>query len=180
MNGMIKLSRRERSELEYLLTLPLEWRQHQRAWALLLLDAGQSVEAVAEQLEVSRQTLYNWARRFEERGDLCVAERVQDAPRSGRPTTAQGIIAPVIEEVIDTDPRDYGYNFTVWTAALLRRHLGEQHHQRVSLRSINYALDRLELHWKHPRHVLARRAPFWRQSKGGSNSASGPVPARWC
>jgi transposase len=180
MNEIIKLSPREWRELEDLLPLALPWLAHQRARALLLLDAGAQVEAVAEQLEVSRQTIYNWAYRFTERRDRSVAERILDAPRSGRPATAQGLIDPLIDELMETDPRDYGYRATVWTAALLRHYLGEHHHQWVGRRSISYALDRLHLHWKHPRHVLARREPFWRQSKGGSNRASGPILARSC
>ena len=50
-----------------------------------------------------------------------------DAPRSGRPPTALGIIDPLIEAVIEADPRDYGYHATGWTAPLLQRYLEEVH-----------------------------------------------------
>jgi small-conductance mechanosensitive channel len=59
------------------------------------------------------------------------------------------------------------YNSTVWTAGLLQLYLAEVHQEKVSLRSISYALERLGLNWKHPRHTLSLRDPFWRQSKGG-------------
>jgi transposase len=109
-----------------------------------------------------------------------MVERLADAHRSGRPVSAKGIIDPLIDAVIDSDPRDYSYNSTVWTAPLLRRYLSQHHQQEVSVRSISYALERLGINWKHPRHTLGRRDPHWRQAKGGSNAASGSTHASSC
>ncbi|MDB6122079.1 MAG: hypothetical protein JWQ71_1072 [Pedosphaera sp.] len=173
MKELIKLSLKERNDLASLLPLQIESRQYQRALALMLLDEGESVAEVAEHLHVSRRTIYNWVSRFEQRGGPLTAERLRDAARSGRPATAQGIIDPLIDQIIDTDPRDHGYNSTVWTAALLRQYLAEVHQQRVGLRSIGAALARLGIRWKHPRHVLARRELFWRQAKRGAQK--GPL-----
>jgi hypothetical protein len=46
-------------------------------------------------------------------------QRLADAPRPGRPRTADGGVDSWIAAVIDTDPRDLGYRSTVWTAPLL-------------------------------------------------------------
>ncbi|HWH69698.1 MAG TPA: helix-turn-helix domain-containing protein [Candidatus Sulfotelmatobacter sp.] len=180
MRGLIDLSFKERSALDGLLTQHIASRQFQRALALVLLDDGESIEEVSEHLLVSRRTVYNWVDRFKHRCELSPTERLLDGARSGRPATAQGIIEPFIEEVIDCDPREYGYNSTVWTAPLLGHYLHDVHQQSVSLRSIGAALARLRIHWKLPRHVLSRRAPFWRQAKGGSKTGSGAMSARWC
>lgn len=168
-----ELSFKERSVLEDLLAQPIGARQFKRALALLLLDDGATVAEVGEELRVSRRTIYNWVSSFEDRYGLGPAARLLDAPRSGRPATAQGVIDAFIDQVIDRDPRELGYSSTVWTASLLCQHLRVAHHVDVSLRSIGLALARLRLRWKLPRYVLARRDPFWRQSKGGSNTASG-------
>ena len=141
----------------------------QRAQALLLLDEEERATDVAELLRVSRQTVYNWVARFEQRSECNLTERLADAPRSGRPVTAKALI----DSVIDSDPRDYGYNSTVWTADLLRCYLSDIHQEEVGLRSVGYALSRLGLRWKRPRYTLMLRAPFWRQAKGGLNAASG-------
>jgi transposase len=178
MSELIELSYKERSELEYLLSQRIESRQYQRVLALLLLDEGESVEEVAEQLRVTQRTVYNWAARFEQRDELSIEERVLDSARSGRPVTAKGIIEPLIEKVIDKDPRKYGYKSTVWTAQLLRRYLKEKKKREVSLRSIGYALSRMEISWKLPRYTLARQDLFWRQAKGGLKRASGHKSAR--
>ena len=178
MSELIKLSYRERSRLELLLKSSPSARVVHRAQALLLLGDGEPVAEVAELLRVSRQTLYNWVTRFNQRSGQSVVERLADGARSGRPATAAGVIDSLIDAVIDSDPRDYAYNSTVWTAGLLRGYLAEAHRQEVSRRSVSAALARLGIRWKRPRHVLALRDPCWRQAKGGSNAASGGARAR--
>jgi transposase len=142
-----------------------------RAHALLALHEGISPGEIADLLDVSRQTVYNWAGAFRERGDVILSERLLDAPRSGRPTTALGIIDPLIDAIIDGDPRDYGYRSTVWTTPLLQRYLQEVHDLGTSTKSVSRALSRLRIRWKRPRHCLGRRPDTWRQAKGGSKMA---------
>ncbi len=100
-----------------------------------------------------------------------MTERLRDAPRSGRPVIALGIIDPLIDTVIDNDPRDYGYRATVWTAGLLQRYLEDVHGLAVSPKSVSRALRRLGIRWKRPRHRLGRRSATWQQAKGGSKTA---------
>jgi transposase len=115
----ITLNDRLRGELEGLVAHTPLAKERGRAPALLWLAEGQSAEEVAELLHVSRQSVYNWVDRFRQREGLDLRARLLDAPRSGRPPTALGIIDPLIAEVIDTDPRELGYHSTNWTAALL-------------------------------------------------------------
>ena len=157
----------ERSQLETFARQTDEAKEFRRAQALLWLDEGEAVPEVAERLGVSRQTVYNWATRFQQRSTLDLAERLADGPRSGRPPTALGIIDPLVLEVIDSDPRDWGYTATVWTAPLLQRYLREVHDLDVSRPSVSLAIDRLGIDWKRPRHRLAQRPDTWRQAKGG-------------
>jgi transposase len=139
-----------------------------RAQALLWLDEGESVEEVAERLMVSRQTIYNWISQFQTRQQVDISQRLTDADRSGRPKTAKGVIDPLINQIIDTDPRQYGYHSTIWTTVLLKQYLADYHQLTVSQRSIGAAIERLNIHWKRPRHQLALRPETWRQAKGGS------------
>lgn len=148
-------------------------RQIRRVQALLWLTEGDSVEEVADRLSVNRRTVYNWVARFEQRKDLPLEQRVADGARSGRPATALEIIDDLLDAVIDDDPREYGYQSTVWTADLLRRYLSAAHQIEVCSKSVSLALKRLGVVWKRPRHVLALSDPFWRQAKGGLKRASG-------
>lgn len=149
-----------------------------RAYALLWLDDEVPLQEIAQSLMVSRQSIYNWAQHFEERQGLPPELRLADAARSGRPATAKGIIDPLIEAVIDLDPRQFGYHATVWTAELLRFHLLKAHNLRVSADSVSLALARLHIRWKRPRHRLALRPQTWRQAQGGLKKGFSGARAR--
>lgn len=161
------LSRRERAKIQHLIASSHDARQTLRAYALLWLNDGESVPEIAQHLGVTRQTVYNWVSRFQARTDLEVASRLLDAPRCGRPCTALGIIDPLIDAVIERDPREFDYRSTVWTAALLVQYLHDEHQLVVSDDSVRLALARLRVRWKRPRHQLALRPHTWRQAKGG-------------
>jgi transposase len=162
----LTLSARQRADLDVILTHTPLARERCRAQALLWLAEGSNAEEVAELLHVSRQTVYNWVGRFQERDGLGVMARLRDAPRPGRPRTGGGI-DPLVAEVIDSDPRKLGYRSTVWTAPLLSRYPHEHHRIAVCDRTVSRAIARLDIRWKRPRHQLARRPDTWRQSKGG-------------
>ena len=157
----------DRRQLQKLLDHPPDAKQFRRAQALLWLHEGQSVRRVAELLRVEPRTVYNWVYAFRERADLDPLARLLDAPRSGRPPTALGIIDPLIDAVIEDDPRSYGYRSTVWTAPLLQRYLQEVPAIETSRKSVSRAIARLGICWKRPRHRLGLRPETWRQAKGG-------------
>src|SRR3954465_5668631 len=160
----LRLHPRRRSELEYLATHTPSATERCRAQALLWLDEGQEVETIAESLHVSRQTVYNWARRLQGRSGLGLRRRLADAPRPGRPRTENGGVDPLIAQVISPDPAYLGYHSAVWTAPLLKRHLQDHHAIEVSRKTVSRAIARLEIRWKRPRHQLALRPEHWRQS----------------
>jgi len=125
MGDVVNFSRKERTVVDSIVAASKDLKQFQRAQALLWLDDGESVEEVASRLYVSRQTIYNWILRVQAESEQSLAQRLADALRSGRPPTAQGIIDPLIEPIIDTDPREFGYRSPGWTAALLVAYLAE-------------------------------------------------------
>ena len=161
------LSRRQRSDLEFLASHNPVSQERCRAQALLWLDEGETVEQVAESLRVSRRTVYYWVDRLDDCDGPDLRQRLADAPRAGRPRVGGDGVDPWIAEVIDTDPRALGYHQTVWTAPLLVRYLRDHHQVEVSRKTVSRAIARLDLRWKRPRHQLARRPDTWRQSKGG-------------
>ena len=169
----VTLNGDDRLMLEDLLTGRVDSRVLRRAQALVWLDDGDSVEEIADRLDVSRQCIYAVVTRFEQRQGEDILVRLSDGPRTGRPPTAAGIIDPLIDSVIDQDPRQFGYRQTVWTAELLRHYLEQVHHIEVSKRSIHRAIAHLGINWKLPRHTLAKREWYWRQAKGASNAGSG-------
>jgi len=79
----------------------------------------------------------------------------------------------LIAAVIEQSPQEFGLRSAAWTAPVLCQYLRHMHGIEVSRKTVGRALDRLDLRWKRPRHQLALRPDTWRQSKGGSNAASG-------
>jgi len=172
------LNQRERRIVEEGAAHTKDPKALRRAQALLWRERGESAREVAERLGVSSRTIFNWGARFQERQGLDIPSRRGDGPRSGRPRTAAGIIDPLLDGIIDQDPRELGYRATVWTAPLLRPYLEAGQGIRVSRQSVSLALARLRIKWKRPRHHLALRSPTWRQAKGGLNAGSASGSAR--
>lgn len=163
----LTLRPRDRERLEELVSCAHDARLLRRAYGLLWLAAGESPDVIATQLGVSRQSVYNWLDRFRARQGLPLEARLADGERRGRPCTAQGVIDPWIEAIIEADPREWGYHSTIWTAPLLVSYLQRQHRLAVSCQSVRLAIVRLRLRWKRPRHQLALRPDTWQQAKGG-------------
>jgi transposase len=162
-----RLHWRERAALERVVKTSGNARLLRRAQALLWRQEGVSVAGIARRQRVSRQTVHNWAARFRARAGQSLEERLSDGEREGRPPTARGVIDPLIEAVLEQDPRAWGYAATTWTAPLLQRHLQKAHQIRVSQRSVRRAVHRLDYRWKRPRYRLSLRPATWRQAKGG-------------
>jgi len=168
---LFSLAPQEHRAIEHLVAPTKTGTLLRRAQAVLWGGMGERTPVVAERLCVSRQTVHNWVRRVQARHAYDLQARLSDAPRPGRPRTAHGLIDPLIEGVMDRAPRELGYRFTVWTAALLRPYVQEVHHSAISRRSVGLAMARLRRRWKRPRSTLARRAAHWRPAKGGSHGA---------
>ncbi|MBK1725360.1 helix-turn-helix domain-containing protein, partial [Thiocystis violacea] len=84
----VSLTDKERTQLEALV------RQHTtaqqlaiRARIILAADAGKGMHETAATLQVSRSLVQRWRRRWRERADQPVLERLSDCPRSGTPPT---------------------------------------------------------------------------------------------
>ena len=137
------LTSQERQSLEEFVVQTVLSNEARRAQALLWLDAGESPQAVAARLRASRQTVYNWASRFKRRrSEHDVGIRLADGKRSGRPSTVASRIDPILANILDRSPRQFGCEADEWTIALLSRHLGEVLGLAVNRASISGALHR--------------------------------------
>lgn len=83
----LRLSAREREQLEQLARRARDVRLLRRVQALLDLDAGDSPGLVAKRYQVTRSTIYNWIKRCQTRG--VSNEAFRDLPRPGRPPVAR-------------------------------------------------------------------------------------------
>jgi putative transposase len=103
----------DRRDLETLLSKGnLKALTFKRATALLELDRGKSLVAVATTLGVTTKAVANWRTRYVRSGLKCL----DDAPRSGRPTVFDGLQRAKITALATSDvPEGYAR----WSLRLL-------------------------------------------------------------
>jgi len=140
-----------------------EAKVYQRIQAVLLIAQGSSVDGVAHITGSQRRSIDHWVQRY--LSHHCVAD-LSDAPRSGRPRAA-GQITPIrLLRELARDPLNLGYNTTVWTTALLARHLSQRYASAITPRTLRRRMKELGLRWKRPRYVYATKDPHRAQKKG--------------
>jgi transposase len=100
---IFKLSSQERRQLSALAVQTTDADVLRRVQSLLWLAAGHNIEEVAARLCVCRRTIYYWVEQYGARDSHDISARLSALPRSGRPRTANGIIDPLIDQIIDTD-----------------------------------------------------------------------------
>ena len=109
----VTLTDNDRLTLEALLakgTLPV--KTFKRATALLELDRGKTLTAVAATLDVDYNTVAAWRNRYHAIGLKCL----EDAPRSGRPVVVDGVQQAKITALACSDAPD---GHTRWSLRLL-------------------------------------------------------------
>ena len=133
-------------------------KARRRAYALLLLDHGHSVVAVARQLGVARRSIYNWLKRVRFSG----IESVDDLPRSGRPAHTTFAYRDRLEFLLTRDPYEFRDAFPTtphsgWTAKRLSQHLEADTgiaispgHLRALLKQWGYVYGRGKSFVSHP------------------------------
>ena len=122
-----------------------------RAIALLELDRGRAVSEVAEQVGVSRQTVYNWIDSFMAEG--CLRSRPVDDGR-GRLRQWNELTERLVLWSLEQRPDDLGFRSTLWTVPLLRLHIEQCAKVRLSEDTLRRRLHALGFVWKRPRYIL--------------------------
>lgn len=123
----------------------------QRATAIRLLYLGHKPERVAEMLAVAPSTIWNWHRRYRAAGVAGLANR----PRSGRPGKADAHYVSALERALETNPRELGYAFSVWTINKLRKYLEKQTGILLSYTRFRALLSKHEYVYRQPKHDLS-------------------------
>lgn len=145
------LSRSDREQLQRQMQTTHSAREARRLGALLRWDEGEKATAVAQRFGVSRQTLYNWRRKFQATG----SPELEDDDRSGRPTVWTPERVDVLEQLLSDAPGDHGFHAVGWTVGLLQKRLKQSLDWEVSDYSLREKLHDLDYVWKRFRYRLA-------------------------
>lgn len=164
---IIRLATRAYRTLQKIIPSSPQARQVRRAQALVWLHQGETVQTVATRLRLSRQSIYDIVRRYQMRSQRPVVERICDQPHPGRPARQRAPTQRIVQRLLKQPPARYGYRSPIWTVPMLCHQVEQHLHRTVSQDTVRRALHQLHYRYKRPRLVLARRAPHWRQAKGG-------------
>jgi len=115
-----RLSTRERRRVLNLLQRTDDAHLYRRVLAVLEHDRGKSVVEIAESLQVSRQSVYNWIGCFQHANDIL---KLVDAPHPGRPSDWMEEAEALLQVLLTHGPEQFGYYATYWTVPLLQEQL---------------------------------------------------------
>jgi transposase len=122
----------------------------QRSMAIRLLHLGHKPEEVAKIHAVSKPTIYGWVARWQNGG----VEALANQPKSGRPPKADDAYSLALVEVIEKEPSEVGYNFTVWTVERLSAHLEKITGIALSESRLRALIKRKGYRYRRPKHDL--------------------------
>lgn len=147
----LSLTSWQRRRLRRQLQQTQDARVYRRTLALLQVDRGLPLSQVAQELLVSRQSLYNWIREYARDHDPAA---LADRGRPGRPTCWGEDARQELHWLIRQPPARLGYFATAWTVPLLLEELERSRGLRRCGRTLRRELDRLGYVWKRGRYAL--------------------------
>jgi transposase len=146
------LNEEELRTIEHTINHSKSARVVKRATGMRLLHLGYDPAEVAEMLLVNVASVYNWHKRFREAG----IDGLEDQPRSGRPRIADETYCRELEEALEKQPAEYGYDFAIWTLDRLREHLEKQTGKSLSRERFRALMADLDYVYRRPKRDLSR------------------------
>jgi transposase len=122
-----------------------------RTLALLQIDQGHPVAAVAAELGVARQSIYNWRDRYL---TAPTPRALHDGRGHGHVTAWDEELRAVLRSALEQPPSHWGYRDLEWTVPLLQEHLARWDGRDWSDTTVRRQLHDLGYVWKRPRYVL--------------------------
>ncbi len=128
-----------------------------RLMAMERLAEGEAASAVMASFGFCRTTIYKWQRKAKGRKGL---EALRSRIGSGRPRKlTAGQERKVLGWVNGKDPRQYGFDFGLWTRAMVGRLVEKKFAVHLSLASVGQLLGRLGLTPQKPLQRAYQRDP---------------------
>jgi transposase len=146
-----KLNEEELQMIEGIIKSSKDVRVVKRATAIKMLHLGHKLEEVSQALSVSVPSLYNWVHRWKSKGE----SGLQDQAKSGRPPTADQAYIQVLEETLEKDPWELGYNFNLWTISRLNQHVTKVTGKQIGDERLRVLLRSLGWVYRRPKEDLA-------------------------
>ena len=147
------LNETELSQIERILKVSKSSRLVKRATAIRMLHLGHNAAEVGQALSVSTPTVYSWFHRWKAEG----LPGLEHHPKSGRPAIADAAYLHVLEETLEQDPGELGYDFTLWTIQRLNQHISRITGKQISDERLRLILLSQGWVYRRPKEDLGAR-----------------------
>jgi putative transposase len=126
----------EREALQTLVDAPSTAQGLARRARIVLLANGEgwSNQAIADKLDIHKSDITVWTKRWMERKDDPVLERLGDRPRSGRPAQLDADAWCRIMAIACESPETYGRPISHWSSRELAEEVLAPGHRQTSVR----------------------------------------------
>ncbi len=148
---VIPITPAERAAVEAMLQhCTLSPRLRERLEMVKAASLGFEWETIAAWSGRTPRTVRHWLTRFASGGIAALG----DAPRSGRPPTADAVYHAALDGLADRDPRALDLPFDAWTSARLSAYLAEMTGVRIAPSWLRTLLIRQRFRCGRPKHTL--------------------------
>ena len=134
-----------------------------RLWTVWLVAQGHPISQVARLTNKSFQIIYQWIAIYLTHHQ---PEDLHDAPKTGRPLSAQQITNQRIVRALQRNPWQLGFQTQVWTVATLALYLNKLYSCSISSRTLYRRMKQMGLECRRPRYVYEQKDPNRTQKKG--------------
>lgn len=137
-------------------TLSHESSETIRRMAVKRVLEGEAPSAVMKSYGLCRTTIYPWLRAHERRGETALQSR----PSTGRPPTlSERQQLQVRRWICGKDPRQYGFDFGLWTRRIVANLVEEKFDHKLSVTAVGRLLAALEITPQKPLRRAYERDP---------------------
>jgi transposase len=139
----------ERKKAELLNNL----RLYKIIWCLLLIHKGKSVESIAELLDVSGRTVYNWLFRFMVEGfPWLLGHHFQGRGRKPKLNKEQ---REKLFKIVEDGPEKHGFDCGIWNSAMIVEVIQREFHVTYNPRYLCELLSKMNLSYQKCAFVAA-------------------------
>ncbi len=131
-----------------------------------VVEDGETPSEVIKSLGLCRTTIYPWLRRFKDKGLEALAEKIALGPE---PKLSEKQRQQVKRWILGKDPRQYGFDFGLWSRRIVQALIEEKMGIDVGLTAVGRLLASLEITPQKPLRRAYERDPqavaFWLQER---------------
>src|SRR5881296_2663590 len=131
--------------------------EHMRILAVRrVVEEGEAPSEVMNSLGLCRTTIYPWLRKYEDEGMEALVERIAQGPE---PKLAEKQRQQVKRWILGKDPRQYGFEFGLWSRRIVQALIQEKFGIELGLTAVGRLLASLEITPQKPLRRAYERDP---------------------